>query len=174
MGLMYSQITGRGAASWHVLIADVPQYALVAVADNDNYNGMEENGVPLRQSAVARGTLTVLTSSGGSNERKYSAKWSPSVLPIIGHLASRGRGMELSTLQYWREGHLYTCDDRTGIVYELVLEDGSSPKVFPRFILADGDGSSSNSMRCEWSTLKGDFLHYGCSGMPWGRGEGHR
>lgn len=30
----------------------------------------------------------------------------------------KGRGMELSTLNYFN-GKLYSCDDKTGIVYEL-------------------------------------------------------
>ena len=46
-----------------------------------------------------------------------------------------GRGMELSELLVFN-GHLYTIDDRTGIVYQIKDEN----RIFPWVVLSDGDG----------------------------------
>ena len=46
-----------------------------------------------------------------------------------------GRGMELSELLVFN-GHLYTIDDRTGIVYQIEDEN----KIFPWVVLSDGNG----------------------------------
>jgi hypothetical protein len=78
-----------------------------------------------------------------------------------------GRGLELSTLQFWNGARLFSCDDHTGIVYEIVLEEGLAPRLVPRHILSDGDGRSSTGMRCEWCTTKGDFMMFGSTGHPW-------
>lgn len=43
--------------------------------------------------------------------------------------------MELSELLVFN-GHLYTIDDRTGIVYEIEDEN----KIFPWVVLSDGNG----------------------------------
>ena len=43
--------------------------------------------------------------------------------------------MELSELLVFN-GHLYTIDDRTGIVYEIENEN----KIFPWVVLSDGNG----------------------------------
>lgn len=59
--------------------------------------------------------------------------------------------MELSELQVFN-GHLYSVDDRTGVVYR--IEGG---RAIPWVILADGDGSVSKG---------------GCGSRPWGRGGG--
>ena len=51
-----------------------------------------------------------------------------------------GRGMELSELLVFN-GHLYTIDDRTGIVYQ--IEDKN--KIFPWVVLSGGDGREIKS-----------------------------
>lgn len=61
--------------------------------------------------------------------------------------------MELSELQVFN-GHLYSVDDRTGVVYR--IEGG---RAIPWVILADGDGSVSKG---------------GCGSRPWGRGVLHQ
>jgi soluble calcium-activated nucleotidase 1 len=72
------------------------------------------------------------------------------------------RGMELSELIVFN-GRLYTCDDRTGIVFELNL---SANKVTPWVILIDGDGVSTNKgFKCEWMAVKNNRLHVGSLGM---------
>ena len=54
-----------------------------------------------------------------------------------------GRGMELSELLVFN-GKLYSCDDRTGIVYEVLREDANTPRVVPWVILVDGDGRNTS------------------------------
>jgi soluble calcium-activated nucleotidase 1 len=55
-------------------------------------------------------------------------------------LAQGGRGMELSELVVFN-GKLYTVDDRTGIVYEII--DG---KVVPWVVLPDGNGKTNKGV----------------------------
>lgn len=50
--------------------------------------------------------------------------------------------MELSELMVFN-GKLYSCDDRTGIVYELTNLDGDEVVPVPWVILADGNGTIS-------------------------------
>ena len=52
-------------------------------------------------------------------------------------LSQGGRGMELSELVVFN-GKLYTVDDRTGVVYEIV-----DKKVVPWVVLPDGDGKTN-------------------------------
>jgi hypothetical protein len=54
--------------------------------------------------------------------------------------------MELSTLNVFN-GHLYACDDKTGVVYELPISDTSGIDPIPWTILADGNftGPSGNN-----------------------------
>ena len=54
-------------------------------------------------------------------------------------------GMELSEL-VWYAGRLLTCDDHTGVVYE--VRGGA---VVPAYILADGDGHQAHTFKCEWA-----------------------
>lgn len=174
--------------SWTQLVADVPQYLIFAVADNDANNTLTGDvyspslGKNLRggatatkvkqglqssrkQSALAEGVLTVSVLGGSP---KFTVEWSsPSIQRLQTSFVHNGRGLELSTLQFWNGPHLYTCDDHTGIIYELLLEEGLSPRLVPRHILSDGDGRNPNGMRCEWSTAKGDFLMIGSTGQPW-------
>jgi soluble calcium-activated nucleotidase 1 len=77
-----------------------------------------------------------------------------------------GRGME-SSLLFLMNGRLHTCDDRSGIVYELIgtsSSNGNSDNdkgkgnvatvtAVPRAILADGDGDSAKGFKCEWATV---------------------
>jgi len=58
-------------------------------------------------------------------------------------------------------------DDRTGIVYEVVL-GGAKPQVVPWVILVDGDGkNTSKGFKCEWMTVKDRKLYVGGLGKEW-------
>jgi hypothetical protein len=61
-----------------------------------------------------------------------------SVEEIKGKLSYGGRGMELSTLNKFN-GHLYACDDKTGIVFDLEISDSMHISPIPWVILADGN-----------------------------------
>lgn len=74
------------------------------------------------------------------------------------------RGMELSELIVYN-GKLYSCDDRTGIVYEIMLNE---KKAKPWVILIDGDGKSTNKgFKCEWMSVKDELLYVGGLGKEW-------
>uniref|UniRef100_A0A7S1QWB9 Apyrase n=1 Tax=Neobodo designis TaxID=312471 RepID=A0A7S1QWB9_NEODS len=163
-----------GLQAGGVLFADVNQYAIVAVADNDGSpssptapppptDGPDATEAKRRRgdpaTAVIMGKLTFSPAT-----KHWSVEWGGAPQWISAMFAVGGRGMELSTLQYWRDDKLYACDDRTGIVYELTVHEGSEPTAVPRFILPDGNGNVGRGMRCEWSTVKGDFLFLGSTG----------
>lgn len=95
------------------------------------------------------------------------------------------RGMELSELIVFN-GKLYSCDDRTGVIYQIVPQDGrpdnsstsqeqTKPnnkslevptnskmfKVLPWVILMDGDGEKEKPFKCEWLAIKNHQLYAG-------------
>ncbi|KAK7113600.1 hypothetical protein V1264_012859 [Littorina saxatilis] len=69
--------------------------------------------------------------------------------------------MELSELVVFN-GRLYTVDDRTGIVYEVI-----DNKVVPWVVLPDGDGTNNKGFKCEWATVKDQRLYVGGLGKEW-------
>uniref|UniRef100_A0A6B2L8E4 Apyrase n=1 Tax=Arcella intermedia TaxID=1963864 RepID=A0A6B2L8E4_9EUKA len=71
-----------------------------------------------------------------------------------------GRGMELSELTYFN-GKLLTCDDRTGIIFEILVEETI---VVPRFVFTTGDGNTDKGFKCEWMTVVHDKLFVGSIG----------
>ena len=82
---------------------------------------------------------------------------------IQSSLAVGGRAMELSALVVYNNG-LYTCDDRTGVVYELEVAKGGpefSYIAVPKYILAEGDGETPKNLKCEWMSVKDGFLFVG-------------
>ncbi|GFN81946.1 soluble calcium-activated nucleotidase 1 [Plakobranchus ocellatus] len=102
-----------------------------------------------------KGNLTV-------SEKRDSVKFSlkqPKVL--VSNIAAGDRGMELSELVIFN-GRLYTVDDRTGIIYEIV-----GHTVVPWVILADGDGKAAKGFKCEWATVKDKRLYVGGLGKEW-------
>ena len=77
---------------------------------------------------------------------------------ITSQYAYGDRGMELSELVVFN-GRLYSCDDRTGIVYEIQVDKRLA---IPWVILADGDGTDSGKgFKCEWMTVKDAKLYVG-------------
>ena len=157
------------------LVADVPQFALLAVADNDEKNDAKSlvinEASTVKYSALVEGTLSV-ANDPTSGKVKMSVTWSGQPQLLRGALLQDGRGMELSTLQFWKGARLYSCDDHTGILYEISTGDGVAPRLFPRHILADGDGDTPRGMKCEWTTSKGDYLYVGGTGQPWVNDDG--
>ncbi|KAM9769079.1 soluble calcium-activated nucleotidase 1b isoform 2-T3 [Menidia menidia] len=107
-------------------------------------------------SYMKRGHLTV---SGGGE--KLEVEWDPDVVTLESHLSERGRGMELSELVVFN-GHLYSVDDRTGVVYRI---QGS--QAVPWVILPDGDGSVSKGFKAEWLAVKDERLYVGGLGKEW-------
>jgi soluble calcium-activated nucleotidase 1 len=96
----------------------------------------------------------------------YSVSWLKEKV-IKGDMNEALRGMELSELVLFN-GHLYTCDDRTGIVYELRDEE----HVVPRWIMAGGDGTRTKGFKCEWMAVKDGELYVGSTGKEWTTPQG--
>lgn len=100
---------------------------------------------------------------------KFTVSWGTSYDLYSGHNEA-GRGMELSELIKFK-GKLYTADDRTGVVFEILKltdEAGATVyKVAPRHILGEGDGSLDKGMKVEWATVKGEEMVFGSFGKEY-------
>jgi soluble calcium-activated nucleotidase 1 len=80
--------------------------------------------------------------------------------------------MELSDLVRYND-RLYSCDDRTGVVYE-ILQNPEGAKAVPRYILMDGNGENSKGFKCEWGTVKDGLLYIGSFGKEFTNSDGVR
>jgi len=91
---------------------------------------------------------------------RYSIEWDTTTL-IKSEYNEKGRGMELSELINFNN-MLLSCDDRTGIIYEINLE---SKLAIPRWIIPSGDGrTTAKGLKCEWMTIKDEVLYAGSIG----------
>ena len=89
-------------------------------------------------------------------------EFEPNEIELSSQFSSGGRGMELSELVVFN-GKLYTCDDRTGIVFEI-----RDSLMLPWIILPNGNGhSTGKGFKCEWMTVKDDHLYVGSLGKEW-------
>ncbi|XP_058496215.1 soluble calcium-activated nucleotidase 1b isoform X1 [Solea solea] len=107
-------------------------------------------------SYMKTGYLTVSQSADS-----LQVEWDPETITLESHLAEKGRGMELSELVAFN-GHLYSVDDRTGVVYRI---EGN--RVIPWVILTDGDGLVSKGFKAEWLAVKEEHLYVGGLGKEW-------
>lgn len=94
---------------------------------------------------------------------KFSLKWDASKISLSSELSHKERGMELSELIVFN-GKLYTCDDRTGIVFEIT---NFGAKTIPFVVLQDGDGIQEKGFKCEWMAVKDEELWVGGLGKEW-------
>uniref|UniRef100_A0A3Q4AYP0 Soluble calcium-activated nucleotidase 1 n=1 Tax=Mola mola TaxID=94237 RepID=A0A3Q4AYP0_MOLML len=107
-------------------------------------------------SHMKKGYLTV----SGSADR-LEVEWDSDIVILESQLAENGRGMELSELVVFN-GHLYTVDDRTGLVYRI-----EGTRAIPWVILPDGDGTVSKGFKAEWLAVKDELLYVGGLGKEW-------
>ncbi|KAJ9446401.1 Apyrase [Diplonema papillatum] len=122
--------------------------------------GMKETDKGWR-SILQIGTLVKL---GDQANATYSVDWGQRHR-LRGGYSHSGGGMELSCLQYWKDDEkLYTCDDKTGIIFELRTE---THELYPRWILAGGDGNSERPFKCKWMATKDGRLYTGSIGKEW-------
>eukprot|EP00042_Codosiga_hollandica_P023229 m.90546 g.90546 ORF g.90546 m.90546 type:complete len:378 (+) comp51099_c0_seq22:145-1278(+) len=105
---------------------------------------------------------TLIKSQNGT----YHVAWEDEPLVLQSYFNEKGRGCELSDLQFWN-GRLFSVDDRTGVVYEILGEEA-----IPRYILTDGDGSVSKGFKAEWMTVKDQHLWVGGMGKEWTTPDG--
>lgn len=93
------------------------------------------------------------------------------VSPLFMQHAEGVRGLELSELVSFG-GRLLTCDDRSGIIFEVLDARGDSPRVVPRHIMMEGDGNTDKGFKCEWMAVKGDKLYVGSFGKEYTTPDG--
>jgi len=116
-----------------VLLASLETtYRIAIIADLDTNSKSESN---LWISYLRPGRLTV-----SKDFRSVRVEWDKEVV-LKSDISQKGRGMELSELVAFN-GKLYTCDDRSGIVFEVTPDW----KVLPFVVLNDGDGKQSKGM----------------------------
>jgi soluble calcium-activated nucleotidase 1 len=147
-------------------------YPIILCADRDSYSFNKESNA--WTSVLIEGTLKRDIDSGTySVQFPKDEKGKIITTPLVGKLAEGKRGLELSELKRFN-GHLYTFDDRTGIVYEILDKDPVSGKrkVVARYILNDGDGNTDKGFKSEWATVKDNRLYVGSIGKEWTTGSG--
>ncbi|XP_056443089.1 soluble calcium-activated nucleotidase 1b [Gadus chalcogrammus] len=130
------------------------RYRIAVIADLDTASRSTKEQTWF--SYMRRGHLTV----GGGGER-LEVEWDEEQVTLESHLAEKGRGMELSELVVFN-GHLYSVDDRTGVVYRI---EGN--RAVPWVILPDGDGLVSKGFKAEWLAVKDQRLYVGGLGKEW-------
>ncbi|KAF5905162.1 soluble calcium-activated nucleotidase 1 isoform X2 [Clarias magur] len=130
------------------------RYRIAVIADLDTNSRSTKDNTWF--SYMQRGHLLV-----SDNGEHLEIEWDPVKVVLESHLSEKGRGMELSDLVAFN-GHLYSVDDRTGVVYR--IEDN---RVVPWVILTDGDGSVSKGFKAEWLAVKDEHLYVGGLGKEW-------
>uniref|UniRef100_A0A3Q4I241 Soluble calcium-activated nucleotidase 1 n=1 Tax=Neolamprologus brichardi TaxID=32507 RepID=A0A3Q4I241_NEOBR len=130
------------------------RYRIGVIADLDKASQSSKDQTWF--SYMKRGHLTVSASGD-----RLEVEWDAETVTLESHLAEKGRGMELSELVAFN-GHLYTVDDRTGVVYRI---EGN--QAVPWVILPDGDGSVSKGFKAEWLAVKDEHLFVGGLGKEW-------
>lgn len=170
------------------------RYRIGVIADLDLDS--KSRSVKQRQELLQQQTLANSSSSSSSSNSKYwhsfllkgyltyyphddepfvSIEWDgvDEKRTLKSSLSSSGRGMELSELIVFN-GNLYSCDDRTGIVFQIRTgeEEESESSInddvpVPWVILNDGNGKTGKGFKCEWMTVKHQMLYVGGFGKEW-------
>ncbi|KAM4603455.1 soluble calcium-activated nucleotidase 1b isoform 2-T3 [Polymixia lowei] len=133
---------------------DGVRYRIGVIADLDTASRSSKEQTWF--SYMRKGHLTVSESAD-----RLKVEWDAETVTLESHLAEKGRGMELSELMVFN-GHLYSVDDRTGVVYRI---EGN--QAVPWVILPDGDGSVSKGFKAEWLAVKDEHLYVGGLGKEW-------
>lgn len=140
------------------------QYKIAVIADLDTDSKVTSEKNTWR-SYLKIGTLTWKAQS-----KAVTIDWNEAQ-EIKSKYSIGGRGMELSELVVFN-GHLYTVDDRTGIVFKLKNVENKKWIAIPWVILADGNGEESKGFKCEWMTVKDQHLYVGGLGKEWTTPDG--
>lgn len=135
----------------------VYKFAVIADMDEASKKVSEKDGKNYWESNLIVGTLTRDQSTG-----KYSVEFEEP-FPLTSSLSEAGRGMELSELVYFNN-MLLAFDDRTGVVFEIIID---RKLAVPRYVLMEGDGTSSKGQKTEWATVKDGVLYSGSIGKEW-------
>lgn len=130
------------------------RYKIAIIADLDEERSKVLGKKFTWRSYLKEGYFTKLKDGG------YKVEWGRQIT-LTSSLNEKGRGLELSELCVFN-GKLYTADDRTGVIYEIIDEE-----VVPWVILMDGDGSKKKGFKAEWMTVKDGALYVGGLGKEW-------
>ncbi|XP_077380009.1 soluble calcium-activated nucleotidase 1-like isoform X2 [Festucalex cinctus] len=133
---------------------DGVRYRIGVIADLDTASHSPKDQTWF--SYMKKGHVTVSESADALH-----VEWDEETITLESHLAEKGRGMELSDLAAFN-GHLYSVDDRTGVVYRI-----EGRRAVPWVILPDGDGSVSKGFKAEWLAVKDEQLYVGGLGKEW-------
>jgi hypothetical protein len=123
-------------------------FPFVIIADLDKQSRTTHKGKEAYYSYIKTGTVRRDPATG-----KFSVSWERDI-KITASISEAGRGLELSELVMFN-GHLYTFDDRTGVVFELHNTSSAAVmKAIPRTIVMEGDGDTEKGQKLEWATVK--------------------
>ena len=134
------------------------------ISDLDQASSVEGKK-PNFRAVLQHGTLQYSAAT-----HRFAVRWGEAH-DILSPHNEAGRGMELSELEVWN-GKLYSCDDRTGILYEIMNPHGSNPAAVPRGIMMEGNGDTSKGFKCEWMTVKDGHLLAGSFGKEYTNPDG--
>lgn len=130
------------------------QFVIAAISDMDKASAVPDR--PNMWRSFLKEAVLRRNSDG-----TFNVEWT-NTYTIHSALSVGGRGMELSALVVFN-GMLYTCDDRTGVVYSL-HNDGhvaGEMTAIPRYILQEADGETAKNLKCEWMAVKDGHLFVG-------------
>jgi len=128
------------------------RFRIAVVADLDTASKKGDSWI----SYLQYGYLTIT-----DNRDKVSISWDINEVELKNNLAAGGRGLELSELQVFN-GKLYSVDDRTGVIYQIVND-----RIVPWVILSDGNGIVGKGFKAEWCAVKSGSLIVGGLGKEW-------
>jgi len=152
-GHVHSLVDHRYPLSDALYSSDMKIFKIAIISDLDQDSKAGDNSW---KSYIRYGELRVKL-----DYSKLEINISQDAQELTSNVGSGGRGMELSELSVFN-GKLYTVDDRTGIVYQIL-----NGKVVPWVILSDGPGNQTKGFKSEWSTVKDDHLWIGGLGKEW-------
>lgn len=152
-----------------VVTADGVKFRVALITDLDETSKLDP-GKDKWTSYLLLGHLTL-----SQDRSSASVNFDASPIALTSTLAQKGRGMELSELIIF-DGKLFTCDDRTGMIYHIALSTSSSgsttAKALPWVFLSDGPGDEVKGFKCEWMAVKDKILYVGGLGKEWTSSDG--
>lgn len=129
-------------------------FHFAAVTDLDQLSRVQEEEKPTFRSVLVPGKLIQL------DKNRYQIDQDEPREVRTKHNEA-GRGAEFSELTLY-QNRLYTFDDRTGDVFEILNKDGGTESfVVPRFVITEGEGETDKGMKWEWATVKNGELVVG-------------
>jgi len=132
-------------------VGDIDTSKDVSNANNSNNGAAGTSHSNVASSSSSSSSSSSPTVTWGATNRMETA------------LAANNRSIELSDM-VWFQGRFLTVCDYTGVVYKFRPQTG---EIFPRYILADGDGKEQRALKAEWMTVYGPHLLVGSHGKEW-------